>query len=196
MIEKPYAPSCDRNSQPILDQLKSVFLGKRKILEIGSGTGQHAVYFAKNLSFLTWVSSDLPDQHLGIKQWINEAGLSNIEGPIEINAGQAWPILDVDAIFTANTLHIMGEESAFNCIKNAGQCLPVGGVFVAYGPFNYQGQFTSESNRQFDDWLKARDLKSGIRNFEDLDRMAKEVGLLLINDIEMPANNRLLIWQK
>lgn len=194
---KPFAESSEQNKVPIYHAIKSHLGSKKTVLEIGSGTGQHAVYFAKQFPHLTWLTTDQAEYHRGIQQWLTEANLSNTQGPLLLNVNQAdWPVKQVDAVFSANTAHIMGWSSVENMFAGIGQILNSNGVFCLYGPFNYNGQFSSKSNAQFDVWLKQRDPVSGVRDFEALQILAENAGLAFIEDIEMPANNRTLIWQK
>ncbi|MCP3869568.1 MAG: DUF938 domain-containing protein [Gammaproteobacteria bacterium] len=192
---KPYSESCDQNRDPIFSIIDSLFAECSSVLEIGSGTGQHAVYFAARLPHLLWYTSDLPEYHRGIRQWLDEAALSNTRGPLPLDVCQPeWQVPVVDAIFSANTLHIMHWSMVEAFFHDIGQRLCPGGRLVLYGPFNYRGGYTSESNARFDLWLKARDPLSGIRDFEAVDSLARQAGLVLENDHEMPANNRILCW--
>lgn len=194
---KPFSESSEQNKMPILSVLDKHFKKVSSVLEIGSGTGQHAVFFAKQFPHLTWLASDQLEYHSGIEMWLSEAGLENTRGPLELNVNQNdWCIDKVDAIFSANTVHIMGWESVENMFKGIKKTLSKEGLFCLYGPFNYDGKFTSESNKQFNTWLKQRDPLSGVRDFEALNQLAENAELLLIDDIEMPANNRVLVWQK
>lgn len=194
---KPYSESCDQNKAPILAVIKPLFNGCSSVLEIGSGTGQHAVCFAGNMPHLVWHTSDRPENHSGIRQWLDEASLPNTRYPLLLDVKQAvWPELSVDAVFSANTAHIMHWPEVEALIAGVGELLSEGGLFALYGPFNYNGNYTSESNASFDVWLKQRDPQSGIRAFEELDRLAGEAALSLVEDHEMPANNRILCWQK
>lgn len=195
--KKPYSESCDQNREPILTIIQKLFANKKHILEIGSGTGQHAVYFAKQMPHLIWQCSDQVAYHAGINQWLEEAALDNTRAPIALNvSSDDWPDLNIDAIFSANAVHIMSWENVKDFIKNAGELLTSKGLLVLYGPFNYNNQYTSESNARFDGWLKQRDPKSGIRNFEDMDSLAQQAGLKLQGDFPMPANNQILYWEK
>jgi len=194
---KPYAESCDENREPILSVIQSLLKGCSTVFEIGSGTGQHAVYFAEMLPHLVWYTSDCIEHHAGIKMWLQEAGLENTPAPVELNVStSAWPQQKFDAVFSANTVHIMHWSEVEAMFAGAGAILSGGGRFMLYGPFNYDTQYTSESNASFDSWLKSRDPESGIRNFEDLDTLAQQAGMFLKHDYEMPANNRILYWQK
>ncbi len=196
-MDKPFAPSCERNREPILRVLTTVFDASRAVLEIGSGTGQHAVFFAENLPHLHWYPSDLEANHAGIRAWIRDARLSNVSEPLVLDvAGSHWTTPPVDAVFTANTLHIIAWPLGQRLIREVGALLPPGGLFCVYGPFNYGGQYTSASNAQFDIWLKNRDEASAIRDFEDVVAEAEQAGLMLAHDFEMPANNRILQFRK
>ena len=195
---KPRAPACDRNRDPILAVLRKHFAGRRRVLEVGSGTGQHAVYFAGAMSWLEWQTSDMAGSLPGIRAWLDDAGLPNTPAPLVLDVLEPWPAVEADAVFTANTLHIMGWDGVEAFFHGAGRVLSDarGGTLVAYGPFNYRGAYTSDSNREFDGWLKARDPRSGIRDFEAVDALANSAGLRLVDDVAMPANNRCLVWQR
>ena len=176
-------------------------MDKRHVLEIGSGTGQHAVYFAKQLAHLIWQTSDQEQHHQGINLWIDEAGLDNIIAPIKLDVSKdKWPEKNttqkIDAIFSANVVHIMAWENVIDYFNYGAKLLQKDGLFILYGPFNYHGNYTSESNANFDQWLKSRDTESGIRDFEALDLLANKNKMILKYDIEMAANNRILCWEK
>ena len=196
MPEKPHSPACERNREPILAVLREHFATRRQVLEIGSGTGQHAVFFAAAMPWLQWQASDRAEYLPGIRAWLDDARLPNTPAPLELDVLAAWPALDVDAVFSANTLHIMGWDGVQALFEGVGKLLADSGdTLIVYGPFNYGGAYTSDSNRQFDAWLKVRDPSSGIRDFEAVDALAEAVGLRLLADIEMPANNRCLVWR-
>lgn len=196
-VNKPYSESCEQNWRPILQVIQPILASTNGVLEIGSGTGQHAVVFASAMPQLIWHTSDRIDCHAGIKLWLKESRLRNVQQPIELDVAiSKWPDMDIDAIFTANTVHIMHWPEVESLFEGIGKLLTSGNDFLIYGPFNYGGKFTSESNARFDNWLKERDPLSGIRNIEDLKLLADKVGLRLNNDYEMPANNRILHWQK
>jgi len=197
-MEKPYSPSCERNQQVILDRLKTVIQSKdKKLLEIGSGTGQHAVFMAAQMPQITWYTSDLLVNHPGIKLWLKDAATENIIYPIEYQAGKTQlPQVNADIVYTANTLHIMSWDNALSLIKQLGESLIVGTKIVIYGPFNYKGQFTSDSNANFDLELKKQNPQSGIRDFELVVENMLNENITLLEDIEMPANNRLLYFIK
>lgn len=194
---KPFSQACINNREPILQVIQPLFCNCRQVLEIGSGTGQHAVYFANKMPWLTWYTSDLYQHHAGIQQWLIEAGLPNIRGPLELDVLQTeWPKLNIDAVFSANTVHIMAWPAVERMFEGIGHLLTTKGLFVLYGPFNYNNEYTSESNDGFDCWLKERDPYSGIRDFEALNELAEKAGMLFQQDDEMPANNRILHWLK
>ncbi len=196
MTRKPFAQACEENKAPILAVLKPLFKDRQHVLEIGSGTGQHAVYFAQHMPHLIWQTSDRVENHAGINLWLDEASLPNTRSPLALDVLQPWPSLNIDAVFSANTAHIMAWPAVQAMFKGVGQLLPMGGVFALYGPFNYNGCYTSESNARFDLWLKQRDPDSGIRDFAELDKLAQQVSMQFMADNTMPVNNRLLVWQK
>ncbi len=195
-MDKPYAPATDRNRDPILAVLRERFADRRQVLEIGSGTGQHAAYFAAALPWLRWQASDVAGNLPGIRLWLDEASLPNTPPPVEVDMRQAWPALAFDAVFSANTLHIMGWPEVQQLFAELGRRMPAGSLFMVYGPFNYGGQFTSDSNARFDASLRAGNPASGLRDFEDVDALALRAGLVLLDDRAMPANNRCIIWQR
>lgn len=195
--DKPHSPACDRNRDPILHVLREHFAGARHVLEIGSGTGQHAVHFAADLPWLAWQASDRPEHLAGIQAWLDDAALANTPAALELDVTGEWPDVAADAVFTANTLHIMDRAAVQAFFAGCGRLLAdvPGGTVVAYGPFNYGGRHTSASNRDFDAWLKARDPRSGIRDFEWVNALAGAAGLQGVADVAMPANNRCLVWR-
>lgn len=202
-IDKPYSPSCERNRDPILEVLRVHLSEARSVLEIGSGTGQHAMHFAAAMPWLQWQCSDRAEHLPGIGAWLDEAGLPNTPAPVELDVAHgSWPPTDFDAVFTANTLHIMGWEEVEALFVDLGERLafaPVAATFftlAVYGPFNYGGDFTSDSNRDFDLSLRTRDPRMGIRDFEAVDALARAIGLRLVADVAMPANNRTLVWTR
>jgi len=197
MVDKPFAPSCARNRDPILAVLRPLLARTHRVLEIGSGTGQHAVHFAAALPRLCWQTSERAEHLPGIGAWLDEAALPNTPPPLALDVARGpWPAQTFDAVFTANTLHIMGWPQVQACFAGLSGVLESGGVLAVYGPFNYGGAFTSDSNAQFDQWLKARDPVSGIRDLEAVDALARGIGLRLEADHAMPANNRLLVWRR
>ncbi|MGR9090268.1 MAG: DUF938 domain-containing protein [Gammaproteobacteria bacterium] len=194
---KPFVAACENNRAPILEVLRDIFAIKSAVLEIGSGTGQHAVYFGAHLPHLTWHTSDLPGYHAGIREWLADAALVNVRPPIALDVTrQPWPTLPVDAVFSANTAHIMSWPAVSAMVCGAASVLESGGVFALYGPFNYAGAYTSAGNARFDQFLRSQDPASGIRDFEALNKLAAAAELVLAGDHAMPANNRLLVWRK
>lgn len=197
MHNKPYSESCDQNREPILAVLREALADRHHVLEIGSGTGQHAVYFGAQLPHLRWQTADVRAHHSGIQAWLADGALPNVLPPLALDVNETdWHAGRYDAVFTANTLHIMSAAEVEKCFTGIGKVLVAGGVLVVYGPFNYHGQYTSESNARFDQWLKSRDPASGIRDFECVDALARQQGLTLAQDHAMPANNRTLVWTK
>lgn len=201
--------ACERNKEPIRKILAQAFAHSQKVLEIGSGTGQHAVHFAAHFPHLVWQPSDTGDYLEGLRERIRHecspdraAGegipnAGNLLPPLELDVRRLpWHVEPVDALFTANTLHIMSWPAVRDFFRGLGEILTAPAVLCIYGPFRYDGQYTSPSNAEFDRFLRARDPASGIRNFEDVNTLASEQGLSLSADHAMPANNQLLIWQK
>ncbi|QNP39415.1 DUF938 domain-containing protein [Lysobacter solisilvae (ex Woo and Kim 2020)] len=197
MTAKPYAPACERNRDPILAVLREHFASRRRVLEIGSGTGQHAVHFAAAMPWLAWQCSDVAENLAGIRAWLDEAGLANTPAPLVLDVRDAWPPATFDAVFSANALHIMGWAEVEAFFAGVDRVLTRSdGVLAVYGPFNYGGEYSSDSNRDFDAWLQARDPRSAIRDFEAVDVLARNIGLALVADVAMPANNRTLVWRR
>lgn len=197
MIEKPTSPSVERNREPILSVLQEYGNLEGRLLEIGSGTGEHAIFFGEKFPKLHWVTSDIPENHGGIKTWLQEVKLPNVHGPEKLVIGvDDFPKGSFDYVFTANTLHIMSWKEDKSLFKLLGKRLREGSVVFFYGPFNYDGRYTSDSNEKFDGWLKSRNEKSGIRNFEDVLASMEKFGFKLLKDHEMPANNRILVFER
>jgi len=196
-MSKPFAESCVENREPILAVLEPRLRDRRELLEIGSGTGQHAVYFAPLLPGLVWQTSDMASQHDGIKAWIEDAATANIRRPLKLDVlTDAWPEQRYDAAFSANTAHIMSEPAVQAMFSGVGQVLEDNGIFLLYGPFNYHGRFTAPSNASFDQWLRQRDPQMGIRDIDWLRELADEAAMDLGEDLEMPVNNRILVWRR
>jgi cyclopropane fatty-acyl-phospholipid synthase-like methyltransferase len=193
---KQHSPSCDQNKDPIMKVIRPLLASAKSVLEVGSGTGQHCVYFAQQLPHLTWQASDQAMYLPSVNAWINEAQLNNTPTALALNVCHAWPKSTYDAIFSANTTHIMSWEMVLKFFKGVDEALNANGLFILYGPFNYNGQYTSQSNANFDVWLAQQNPHSAIRDFEALNELAKEARLTLIDDYPMPANNRILVWRK
>lgn len=195
---RPFSPACERNQDPILRVLKKVITPNiQSVLEMGSGTGQHATYFAPHFPHLHWTTSDVLENHQGIRMWISDANVDNIVGPVEYQVGKdEFPKGSFDMVYTANTFHIMPWEKVKVFISQLASNLKPGDHVLIYGPFKYEGQFTSESNERFDQNLRERASHQGIRSFEDVRDTMSEFHFRLVNDYEMPANNRLIHFIK
>jgi len=191
----PFSEACERNKAPILEVLREVFANRSHVVEIGAGTGQHAVHFARHLPHLSWQPTDRSEYLPGLVARIAAEGATNLRPPLELDVLQPeWPPLHADAVFSANTLHIMGWPEVEAFFHGVGRLLSGGGMLAVYGPFRYRGRFTTQSNADFDRMLRDRDAASGIRDFEAVDRLAARAGLELHRDVAMPANNQLLVW--
>jgi len=197
MLEKPFADACERNRQPIFEIISPLLANTKAVLEIGSGTGQHAVFFAQQLPNLTWHTSDRNEYHPGIRLWIKESKLSNVTPPVTFDVSvDDNPALPVDAVFSANTAHIMHWNDVENMFEKVGELLPIGGVFLLYGPFKIEDQYSSNNDALFDQHLRHRDPKSGIRDIEKLDYLAKQASMFRQHLYPMPSNNYLACWQR
>tara|TARA_B100001094_G_C18138329_1_gene776442 strand:- start:522 stop:1124 length:603 start_codon:yes stop_codon:yes gene_type:complete len=193
----PFSEACEKNKTSILNILKKHIKEQKILLEIGSGSGQHAAFFAERFPNLVWQSSDVTETLCSLNLRIVESQLKNLPEALPVNVDNLlWSEDKYDLIFTANSLHIMSDSSVRNFFLGLPKVLEDFGLVLIYGPFKYKGQFTTESNAEFDNWLKARDLRSGIRDFESVNFLAKEAGLELIEDASMPANNQLLVYSK
>jgi len=195
-MEKPFSQACANNQQPIFEHLKILLRDSQSVLEMGSGTGQHAVYFAERLPQVIWHTSDLRQNHAGINAWLDDYQGTNLLRPIVFDVNHTWPELQVDTVFSANTLHIMSWASVQNFYRGLPSLLQKKAKVIIYGPFNYHGTYTSDSNARFDQWLKDADPLRGIRDFDAVNDLAEQAGLELLADYAMPANNRLLVWQR
>lgn len=192
-----FSQAAENNKEPIASVLRDVFKEVRQVLEIASGTGQHAVHFARALPRLTWLSSDLVANLDDIRERLARDGVANAPPPLALDVTERpWPALKVDGVFAANCLHIMSWAEGEHLFGGIGEVLDPGGTACLYGPFKYGGAFTTESNARFDAYLKRRDRASGIRDFEAVDTLARAQGLRLIRDAAMPANNQLLVWRR
>lgn len=198
---KPWSEACERNREPILQALQQWFTAPGAALEIGAGTGQHAVHFARHLPHLDWLPTDREENLAGVEAWREEAGLPNLRAPAKLDVHDAqWPISEARYVFTANTAHIMSWRQVELMFAGVSRTLLPDGVFCLYGPVNRDGEFTSDSNRAFDALLRSRDPAMGLRDDRDLialgRRPGRRLGLELVADHPMPANNRLLVWTK
>ena len=193
----PFSAACERNKDPILEVLRVRFADRTQVLEIGSGTGQHAVYFARELGHLSWHPTEQLVYLADLAKRVKLEGPGNLCAPTLLDVRQAvWPVRGVDALFTANTLHIMSWQEVMALFNGIGIVLAPGGVLCIYGPFRYAGRYTSDSNREFDLMLQERDPQSGLRDIEAISLLAGQYGLNLNADLDLPANNRLLVFTK
>ena len=196
-MDKPFSQACENNKQPILEILSRYFDSPGTVNEIGSGTGQHGVFMASHLPHLHWQPSDMEANLPGIRSWRDEAGLPNLAEPLCFDVNDSTiPLPAANYLFSANTLHIMSWPSVQRFFQWLPDLLQPGGIACFYGPFNYQGQFTSDSNARFDQWLKSQGAHQGIRDFEAIAELAAAAGLSLLEDCAMPANNRTLVWRR
>ena len=193
----PFSAACERNKDPILEVLRLRFADRTQVLEIGSGTGQHAVYFAQALGHLTWHPTEQLVYLADLTERVKLEGPGNLRAATLLDVRQAvWPVRGVDAMFTANTLHIMSWPEVMALFNGIGTVLVPGGVLCIYGPFRYAGKYTSDSNQEFDRMLQERDPQSGLRDIEAVSLLADQYGLRLDADFDLPANNRLLVFTK
>lgn len=195
-MNKSFSQACENNKDPILQVIKTIFLEHTTVWEVGSGTGQHACYFAHNLPHIIWQPTDLEANNRGINCWVEEAGLTNLRKSLTLDVtNKKWPCSTIDALFSANTLHIMPWHQIKCFFAGLATYLAKDALVCFYGPFNYNGQYTSDSNKRFDLWLKEHDPQSGLRDFSDVKQLEKSVNLDIKNNFSMPANNRLLVFQ-
>lgn len=193
---KPFSLACVNNRQPIADILLTIFANTASVLEIGSGTGQHAVHFAPLLRHLVWQPSDCAENLPGIHAWIEDCPSDNLRHPLALNVDDTWPAASFDGFFTANTCHIMPWQSVVNMFAGIGRLARSPATLAIYGPFKYRGHFTTESNARFDAWLKSQAAHQGVRDVEDIIRLAADIGFQLLEDNPMPANNQLLVFSR
>lgn len=194
-MELPFSQACERNKDPILAELQKHFAGVATVLEIGSGTWQHAVHFAARLPHVTWQTSDLPVNHAGIQAWLDHAGGDNLVAPLALDVTKTWPSQTFDGAYSANTLHIMSWPAGQAMLRGLAEVIRPGGCLVYYGPFHMNGKPTSHSNASFDLMLRGRDPDSGIRHLEEVTAAAEQWGWALRENTAMPANNRLLVFR-
>lgn len=193
----PFSQACENNKAPILERLREIFDAPGTVVEIGTGTGQHAVHFATAMPHLQWQPTDHPDAVNFCRPRLAQAALPNLLPVIELDVGTPrWPIESFNWAFSANTAHILSWREVEQMFRHMGERLPERGAFCLYGPFNQQGRFSSDSNRQFDQHLRARASHMGIRDLDDLCALAEAVGLTLAQNHAMPANNRLLVFSQ
>lgn len=192
----PYSEACERNKGPILAVLREAFADRRRVIEIGAGTGQHGVHFARNLPHLAWQPTDRAEYLAGLAARVAAEGPPNLAAPLELDVlCESWPAVTGDAVFSANTLHIMSWHAVEALFAGLHVLLPAGGVLAIYGPLRYGGGYTAPSNASFDAMLRERDTEGGLRDFEAVNALAAAAGFELQADHAMPANNQLLVWR-
>ena len=191
----PCSEACERNKEPILAVLREAFAGCTHVLEIGSGTGQHAVHFALAMKWLVWQPTETAEAMPGLRKRVFNEGPSNLRAPVQLDVSETpWDVRRVDGVFTANTLHIMHWPQVAALFAGLRDVMKPETVLAIYGPFRYGGEYTSDSNAEFDAFLRVRDPGSGIRDFEAVDALARAAGFRLVADHRMPANNQTLVW--
>jgi len=195
---KRFSQACENNKHPILKVLRKYVITGNKVLEIGSGTGQHAVLFAEQLPNISWQPSDLLERHSDIKAWISSTNNSRVLEPIELDVKrtETWPHKIFNCVFTANTTHILSWHEVILMIELASSVLPSDGYFIIYGPFNVGGEFTNDSNKTFDQHLKSVRISMGLRDVDEISAVAKVNHLLLVHSYEMPVNNKILVFKR
>ncbi|MFV8818870.1 DUF938 domain-containing protein [Haliea sp. E17] len=192
----PFSQACENNKAPILEVLSRVFADRNAVLEVASGTGQHATWFAGHLPHLSWQPTELPEHLPVLMPRCEHYAGTNLRPPLVLDVSQRpWPITVPTAIFSANSLHIMPFSSVEDFFAELGDSAPEGTLLAIYGPFNYNGAYTSESNSRFDQWLAQQSPYSAIRDFEAVNALAESAGFTLQEDNAMPANNRLVVWR-
>lgn len=191
----PDAPSTGRNRDPILLHLQRLLSDSRQVLEVGSGTGQHAVYFAPRLPQLIWHTSERRENLHDVRAWIAHAPADNLRGPLALDVTAGWPAISVDTVFTANTLHIMPASAVQTFFQRLPEVLEPGGQLIVYGPVKIAGEYIGPGNAGFDEWLREQDPLRGIRDLEWLDSLAAAAGLTRTENNFLPANNQLLVWK-
>ncbi|MBQ4889063.1 DUF938 domain-containing protein [Shewanella sp. MMG014] len=200
LSQLPFSQACENNKHAIIKELQQILATRQQVLEIGSGTGQHCVFFSSQLPHLQWQASDQPSYLADLNRRITLEGSVNLIPAIALDVMQSWPQAlnesEIDAVFTANTLHIMSQAMVNAFFNQIGKHISQDAALIIYGPFNYKGRYTSESNESFDQWLKENNPESGIRDIEWIETLATEQGFKLQHDFAMPANNRLLHFSR
>lgn len=194
---KQHAPATERNREPIREVLARELPPSGTVLEIASGSGEHAVAFARAFPQVTWQPTDMDLTALGsIAAWRDEAGLPNLAPPVPLDVTATWPFDHADAIVCINMVHISPWESSLALFENAGRILHKGDLLFLYGPYKFDGQFTAPSNEAFDQSLRSRDPRWGVRDVRDLSAAAAQHGLTLRSTVAMPANNHSLVFRR
>jgi len=192
---KEFPQACENNKTPILGVLKKHFINVSRVLEVGSGSGQHAIYFSEQLDWLTWQPTEIRERIQVLQDNCKLSSRDNLCSPLTLNIFESWPETQLDAVFSANTLHIVPASGIEAIFSRIAPNITSGFRVAIYGPFKYGGKYTSDSNAAFDNWLRTQNPNSGIRDFEVIDEVARDIGLSLIEDCIMPANNQLLVWR-
>jgi len=196
-MNKPFAEAAEQNKDPILQVIKKELEAGQTVLELGSGTGQHAVWFASQISGITWQPTDLAPNLAGIQQWVDESALPNVATPLALDVGVLpWPVKAADACYSCNTFHIVSTENVEAIFTGAAQVLSPDGKLIVYGPFSHAGKHQSESNERFDRHLRASDINAGVRDLYDLNLLAVQQGFREARIIPMPVNNQIAIWER
>jgi len=197
MARAGYSSACERNKYPILEVLRTFMAAGHRVLEVGSGTGQHAVFFGSSFPQASWQPADTGEYLPGLQVRLQSEATDNVLAALNLDVRMnPWPVTECDVLFSANTLHFMSADSVRDFFRGVQQVLQPDGYLLVYGPFNYGGEFTSASNADFDVWLRESDPGRSIKDCEWVCELASAHGLQLLNDIEMPANNRALLWRK
>ena len=194
---KRFSQAAENNRKPILEQLKRFLTAPATVLEIGSGTGQHAAYFSEQLPLLTWQTTDLAINHESISAYVADCTHKNILPPLALDVCQRpWPVETIQVLYSANTLHIMPWQAVVAMFEALGNYLTKDAMVIFYGPFKYGGSFTTASNQNFDASLRSQDPNMGVRDIENIMALCEEIELVLVEDIAMPANNQLLVFKR
>lgn len=195
-MAKAFAPAAERNRRPILDVLRRVLPARGLVVELASGSGQHAAYFAEHLPALRWQPTEASAEGLeSIGAWAEETARDNLLTPLELDVRwPRWPVLEADALVCINMIHISPWETTEALFRGASAVLTTGSPLITYGPYRLHGHHTAPSNAAFDESLRSRNAGWGVRDIDDLCELAKRTGFKLGERVEMPANNMTLVW--
>ena len=193
-----YAPAAERNRGPILEVLRRLVPHGARVLEVASGTGQHAAFFAAGLPATRWQPSEGdPCALASIAAWAESEGASNVSEPVVVNAASPdWPVGAFDVVYCSNLVHIAPWSCTLGLLRGAQRHLPPGGLLVLYGPFRVDGRHTSESNVAFDRGLRAQDPRWGVRDLREIEEKAAERDLSFREKVAMPANNLVVVFER
>ena len=197
-MAKGFAPAAERNRQPILDVLRRVLPPSGLVLEVASGTGQHAIFFSEHLPSLRWQPTDASSEAVqSIGAWVDETARENILAPLDLDVrSPQWPIAKADALVCINMIHISPWETTEALFHGASKLLPGGAPMVTYGPYRLQGEHTAPSNAAFDQSLRSRNARWGVRDIDELLELGVRTGFTLEERVSMPANNMTLVWMR